>query len=317
MVEARLSDATEKVIVVEDQPAVVVGIPAFNEEKTIGRIVIESQKYASKVIVCDDGSTDLTGEIARRVGADVVRHERNLGYGAAIRSLFKRAEESGADILITLDGDGQHDPRQVARVMTPLIDDEADLVIGSRFVDGHLARTMPWYRRAGVKFITKLVDNNSKSGVKDGQSGFRAYNRRALEALDMAENGMGVSTEVLMNAQKQGLRICEVPITCSYGGDVKTSTHHPVKHGASVVMSIVKLIVEDRPLILMGIPGIVCLMTGVIFGVWMLQIYAVEREIVTNIALASLAFMMIGFFCLSTAITLYAISRLAQRTKRQ
>jgi len=305
---------SEDTVVFEGKPFVVVGVPAFNEEKTIAKVVVEAQRYADKVVVCDDGSTDLTAEIAERLGADVVRHERNLGYGAAIQCLFRRARELDADVLVTLDADGQHDPREIPNVVKPIVDGAADVVIGSRFVDERLAYTMPWYRRAGVKFITKLVNNSGKHGVKDTQSGFRAYNRKSLEKLTMLENGMGVSVEVLINARKQGLRIREVSATCDYGRGVENSARNPVKHGADVVMSIVKLVVEDKPLMLLGVPGLICLIAGVVFGVWMLQIYAAEHRIVTNIALASMAFVLVGFFALSTAITLYAISRLVKRT---
>jgi glycosyltransferase involved in cell wall biosynthesis len=132
---------------VKVKPFVVVGIPAFNEERTIAKVVLESQRFADKVVVCDDGSSDMTAEIAERLGADVARHERNLGYGAAIQSLFRRARE--------LDADGQHDPREVPNVVKPVL--EGNGVIGSRFVDERSTYTMPWYRRAGVKFITRLA----------------------------------------------------------------------------------------------------------------------------------------------------------------
>jgi glycosyltransferase involved in cell wall biosynthesis len=295
-------------------PRIVVGVPAFNEEKTIAKVVLLSQKYADKVVVCDDGGTDLTGEIARELGADVVRHEKNLGYGAAIQTLFKRARELDADVLVTLDGDGQHDPRDIPNVVKPITSGAADIAVGSRFIDEHLTSIMPWYRRAGVKFISRLVDSNTKQGVGDAQSGFRAYSVKCLDKLVVAENGMGASVEILMSARKNGLRIQEVPATCYYGGDLKKHVHNPVRHGVSVVMSIVKLVVEDRPLVFMGIPGVLSLMIGAFFGVWMLQIYSAQRHIVTNMALASLAFVLIGFFLLSTSITLYAIARLAQRT---
>ena len=289
------------------------GIPAFNEEKTIAKVVLLSQKYADKVVVCDDGGTDLTGEIARELGADVVRHEKNLGYGAALQTLFRRAQELDADILVTLDGDGQHDPRDISNVVEPVRSGEADIAVGSRFIHEHLTSVMPWYRRAGIRFISRLVNNNKQS-VGDAQSGFRAYSVKCLDKLVVAENGMGASVEVLMSARKNGLRIQEVPATCYYGGDLKKHVHNPVKHGVSVVMSIVKLVVEDRPLVFMGIPGILSLIIGALFGVWLLQIYGAEHHIVTNIALASLTFVLIGFFLLSTSITLYAIARLAQRT---
>jgi glycosyltransferase involved in cell wall biosynthesis len=299
---------------VSGKPFVVVGIPAFNEEKTVGKVVLQSQKYADKVVVCDDGCSDLTGEIARRLGAEVVRHEKNLGYGAAIQTLFKRAREMGADVLVTLDADGQHDPNEIPNVVQPVIEGEADITVGSRFVDKRLAAIMPWYRRAGIKFISKLVDNKTGQGVADAQSGFRAYNGKCLDKLAVAENGMGASVEILISSRKQGLRIQEVPASCDYGAGLAKHVHNPVRHGTSVLMSIVKLVVEDRPLLFLGIPGMLCLAAGTFFGVWMLQLYGAEHRIVTNIALASVAFVLIGFFMLSTAITLYAISRLAEKT---
>lgn len=311
LVEAKSS---EVVSFAEAKPFIVVGVPAFKEEKTIARVVLEAQKYADEVVVCDDGSNDLTAEIAERLGADVVRHKRNLGYGAAIQSLFRRAKELGADVLVTLDADGQHDPREVPLIVEPIVEDEADIVIGSRLVDERLAYMMPWYRRAGVRFITRLVNNTTKHGVKDAQSGFRAYNRKSIETLSMLEDGMGVSVEILINARKQGLRIREVSATCNYGEGVENPTRNPIRHGVGIVMSIVKLVVEDKPLMLLGVPGMICLIAGAVFGVWMMQIYVAEHGIITNIALASIALILIGFFALSTAITLYAISRLAKKT---
>jgi len=299
------------------RPLVVVGIPAFNEEKTIGRVVLEAQKYADRVVVCDDGSVDFTGEIAERLGAEVVRHERNLGYGAAIQTLFRRARQLNADVLVTLDADGQHDPREIPKVAKPIVDGAADVVIGSRFVDGRLARSMPWYRRAGVKFITRLLNNSAKHGVNDAQSGFRAYSRKSLGTLKVFEDGMGVSVEILINAKKHGLKVCEVSCSCDYGEGVETSTRNPLRHGVDVVMSIVRLVVEERPLTVLGIPGMTFLFVGAVFGVWMLQIYASEHHIVTNVALASITFILLGFFLLSTAITLYAIGRLAKKTSSE
>jgi hypothetical protein len=307
-----------EVVVSGTKPFVVAGIPAFDEEKTIARVVLGAQKYADKVVVCDDGSSDLTGDIAERLGADVVRHERNLGYGAAVQSLFKRARELDADILVTLDGDGQHDPAEVPGVAKPIVDGRADIVVGSRFIGGRSPDAMHWYRRIGVRVITRLTNGGaSRHGVQDAQSGFRAYNRRSLDGLVMLEDGMGVSSEILMNARKLGLKVLEVPCSCSYDNGARTSTRNPVRHGVDVVASIVRLVVEDRPLTMLGIPGILCLIVGALFGVWMLQLYAEQGRIVTNVALASIGFLMIGFFCLSTAITLYAISRLSKKTNNK
>ena len=296
------------------KPFVVVGTPAFNEATTIAQVVLEAQKYANVVVVCDDGSNDMTGAIAKRLGADVVRHRRNLGYGSSIKSLFKRACELDADVLVTLDADGQHDPEEIPNVVKPIVQGAADLVIGSRFINEYGTKEMPVYRRFGAKLITKLVNGSSKNGISDAQSGFRAYNRQALERLSPLEAGMGASVEILLKATKQDLKICEVPSSCKYcNGNVATSTKHPVTHGINVIMSIVRFIVEEKPLIVLGIPGLLCLFAGLGFGVWLLQLYATEHYIVTNIALASVAFILIGFFILSTAITLYAITRIAKK----
>ena len=302
----------DREIVDTKRPLVVVGIPAYNEERTIAKVVLQARKLGDVVVVCDDGSSDMTAEIVEGLGAVVVRHERNLGYGAAIQSLFKQAKKLNADVLVTIDGDGQHQAENVSGLLRLILDGSADIVTGSRFVgevpngNSHI----PLYRRLGIRAITKLVKSTSGVAVSDAQNGFRVYNKTALEKLALEENGMGVSVEILVKAREWGLRIAEAPVVCSYGDVERPSTHNSFKHGTSVVASLLRLVVEDRPLVFLGLPGVASLLTGVLFGVWMLQIYAAERQIVTNIALASIAFVLIGFFALSTAIMLYAISRL-------
>jgi glycosyltransferase involved in cell wall biosynthesis len=304
----------DEIAVAGAKPFVVVGIPAFNEATMIAQVVLEAQKYADAVVVCDDGSNDMTRAIAKRLGACVIRHRRNLGYGASIKSLFKRARELNADVLVTLDADGQHNPKEIPKVVKPIVQGMADLVIGSRFIDTNGTKEMPFYRRLGAQLITKLVNSSSKNGISDAQSGFRAYNCQALESLSPFEDGMGASVEILLKASKHNLKVCEVPSSCKYdNGDVANSTEHPLTHGISVIMSIVRFIVEEKPLTVLGIPGLLCLFASLGFGVWILQIYAIEHYIVTNIALASVAFVLIGFFLLSTAITLYAITRIAKK----
>lgn len=297
---------------------VVAGIPAYNEEKTIARVVLGAQRHAHVVIVCDDGSTDLTGEIAERLGAVVVRHERNAGYGAAMQSLFRRAWELKADVFVTLDGDGQHDPAEIPRLVKPIEDGVAEVVLGSRFMDKNGTSDMPMYRQFGVKVITKLANGSGKNGISDAQSGFRAYSKRAIEHLaSISENGMSASIELLRVVQKSDLKICEVPISCKYADTVgvKTSTENAAKHGLGLLMSLIKLVVEDRPLIFLGIPGIISLAVGALFGVWMMDLYVAEGRIVTNVALASIGFLLLGCFMASTAITLYAITRITKKMK--
>lgn len=308
-----MEERGEIIEVAKVKPLIVVGIPAFNEEKTIAKVILEAQRYADKVIVCDDGSNDLTAEIAGKLGAEVIHHKKNLGYGAAIQSLFKRARELDADVFVTLDGDGQHNPHEIPNIVKAVVEGDADIAIGSRFINESLAYGMPWYRRFGIKLITKLTNNSAKHSFKDAQSGFRAYSRRALEVLDLTENGMGISIEILLEAQKHGLKVREIAASCRYDRDLKPSTFNPFKHGTSVITSLIRRIVEERPLVYLGMPGILCLTVGATFGAWMLQIYAAEHHIVTNIALASIAFILIGLFAVFTAVTLYAIARLTQK----
>jgi hypothetical protein len=176
---------------------------------------------------------------------------------------------------------------------------------------------MPLYRRFGIKVLTKMTKGFEPKGVHtDAQCGFRAYNRKAIESLVLDEDGMGVSAEVLLKARALGLVVTEVPVEVNYKG-LETSTHNPLKHGLGVISTIIRLVVEERPLIYLGIPGIALLFLGMFFGLWTIQLYyiAVPHYIPTNVALASVAFTLIGIFCVFTAITLYAILRVRAHLK--
>jgi glycosyltransferase involved in cell wall biosynthesis len=299
------------------KPMIIALIPAFNEENSIAKVIVAANKHVNKVIVCDDGSTDLTAEIALSLKAEVIRHEANRGYGSAIRTLLKRAKELRADIVVTLDGDGQHDANQIPILVRAMYRTHADIVVGSRFLDqGKAKSNVPLYRRYGIKAITKLSELTSNQGLTDAQSGLRAYGRKALDGFTLSEDGMGLSIEILMEAKKRGFVIAEVPTTAQYDGLARTSTQAPLRHAMSVITSIVRLFTEDRPLMFLGLPGALSIFTGVAFGAWMLQIYAQEHRIVTNIALASMTFMLMGFFAMFTSITLYSMSRLLKKAAR-
>ena len=307
-----LTQVNDQVDLGKSKPLIVAGIPAFNEERTIAKLVLEAQKYVDVVLVCDDGSTDMTAEIAERMGADVIRHEKNLGYGAATKSLFTMARELNADILVTFDGDGQHDPNEIPYLIEPILKNKADIVLGSRFLDSK-KNSVPRYRYWGIRMISKLTGAASNHKLHDAQCGFRIYSRKAISELRLIENGMGASVELLIKAKKQGLTVTEVSTECKYEDLDKTSSQNPLSHAASVLMSIFRLVVEERPLQLLGGPGLIFLFSGIAFGVWMLKLFVEEQRIITNIALAATAFVIIGMFTLFTAITLYAISRQTQR----
>ena len=214
---------------------VIAAIPCYDEEPFVGDIVRRARAYVDQVIVVDDGSTDRTAEVAEAAGAVVVRHETNRGPGGAYRSCLAAAQDHEAAFLITLDGDGQHDPDELPRLLRPLLDGEADVVIGSRFLEPYeIAR----YRKFGIDVITFLYNVGSKEKVVDAQSCYRGYTRKALDSLYITEAGFGFSVELLVQARKAGLRIIEVPISCIYH-DASHSLN-PVLHGVGVALMVVK-----------------------------------------------------------------------------
>ncbi|NDF35764.1 MAG: glycosyltransferase family 2 protein, partial [Nitrosopumilaceae archaeon] len=256
---------------------IVIGIPAYNEEEKIAGIILKLKKITDKIIVCNDGSSDMTGEIAQNLGAIVVTHPKNMGYGAGIRSIFLKAKEIQADILVTFDADGQHRTEDIQAVIDPILGDKADIVIGSRFLEKN--EQMPEYRKLGIKVITKITNASMNDSLTDSQSGFRAYSKKVLNDIVPSDYGMGVSTEILIKASKKEFRIAEVPIVVSYEG--KTSTHHPVSHGVSVILSTIKYTSIEHPLKFYGIPALVFLIVGLSFVLWTIQNYADDGKIIT------------------------------------
>jgi len=282
----------------------VIGIPAYNEEKNIAVIIAKIMKEGFSVIVCNDGSADMTGIVAEKMGATVINHSKNLGYGAAIRSIFLKARELGCDALVTFDADGQHRIEDIFKVLEPLRKNQADMVIGSRFL-GKNDKNIPNYRKVGIKTLTKISNISTDLKITDSQSGFRAYNKKILEQIIPTESGMGVSIEILMKCSKSGFKILEVPIKVIYEGD--TSVHNPVSHGASVILSTMKFTAIEHPLKFYGIPGFLLLIVGLFFIVWTIQEFTNTRQIITNLALIGTGSTLLGVMLLITSIILYSL----------
>ncbi len=283
---------------------IIVGIPAFNEEKNIARILSKIKEITDTVIVCDDGSTDSTSKIANNHGALVINHEKNLGYGAAIRSIFLKAKEMSGDVLVTFDADGQHRIEDISKVARPIQDQKADIVIGSRFLSEDISE-VPEYRKFGIKIITKITNASIKENLTDSQSGFRAYSKKVLSDITPIENGMGVSTEILIKASTKDMKIAEVPIKVLYQG--KTSTHNPVSHGTSVVLSTVKFTSIEHPLKFYGIPGIIISSIGLFFIIWTLQEFSETGSFPPILALISIGSFLAGLVLLIAAILLHSL----------
>jgi len=291
---------------------ITIGIPAYNEEKNIASIIVKLKKIAQKIIVCDDGSTDLTGEIAQKLGATVIRHPKNLGYGSGIRSIFQKAKEIDSDILVTFDADGQHQVEDIKKVIEPILKNNADLVIGSRFLDNKTI-DVPEYRKIGIKLITKVTNSTLEEKITDSQSGFRAYNKDIITKLEPGDVGMGISTEILIKASSHGFKIAEVPINILYDGN--TSTHNPVSHGTSVLLSTIKYISIEHPLKFYGIPSLIFFVIGLSFTFFAVQYYTEIGRLNTNLTLIAAGTILIGVILIITTILLYSLVSVVREGK--
>ena len=290
---------------------ITVGIPAYNEEKNIAKIIVKLKKMVDQILVCDDGSTDSTCAIAESLGVTVIKHPKNLGYGSAIRSIFLKAREINAEILVTIDADGQHKIEDVKKVIKPIVDGQADISIGSRFLEE--GDNSPKYRKLGIKIITKVTNSSLSEKITDAQSGFRAYNNKVLQSLTPSDSGMGISTEILIKSSSLGFKITEVPTEIQYEGD--TSSQNPVSHGTEVLMSTLKYISIERPLRFYGIPSFIFFAIGFAFTFFSIQYYAEIGRLNTNLTLIAGGTLLIGVILIVTAILLYSLVSVVREGK--
>lgn len=284
-------------------PRIVIALPALNEARSIGTLVLKARQYGDEVIVLDDGSTDGTADVARLAGAAVIRHPENRGKGAAIQTIFREAAKNPPDVLVLLDADYQHDPDQIPDLIQPVLDG-GDIVIGSR---QGVKDSIPFYRRIGQKVLLVGTRTLSQTQVTDSESGYRAFSRKAVEQLDLRETGFAVETEMIMLAADKGLSIAEVPITVTYGGD--TSTLNPVRHGLGVLGKIVVMISERRPLFFFGLLGLVMLAAGLVFSVRTVQLFNANSILPVGTLMLGAVLLIIGILSVFTGLILNALTR--------
>ena len=291
---------------------VTIGIPAFNEEKNIAKMIVKLKKIYDEIIVCNDGSTDLTGEIAENLGVIVINHKQNLGYGAGINSIIKKSKEIDTDILVTFDADGQHKVEDVKKVIEPIKNGDADLVIGSRFLS-KTKEKIPEYRKIGINIITKVTNAGLKKKITDSQSGFRAYSKDLISKLDISDMGMGISTEILIKTNSLGFRIAEIPITILYEG--KTSTQNPISHGTSVLFSTIKYTSIEHPLKFYGIPSLIFFVIGLSFTYLATQYYAENGRLSTNLTIVAAGTTAIAVILLVASVLFYSLATIVEGNK--
>lgn len=212
-------------------------VPALNAERSIAKVVVDARKVLEPVLVIDDGSSDATGEVARAVGATVLRHEVNRGKGAAMKTGFAWALEQGYDGVITLDADGQHLPGEIAKFIAARANSNADLIIGGR---AHLFGGMLPRRRNANRFSAWCIAKCSGAPITDSQSGFRFYSAKLIRALKLRTNGFDMESEVIVLAGKRRFRIITIPIDLGFVDGIATSHYKPLKDTLRIAWTVAR-----------------------------------------------------------------------------
>jgi len=281
-------------------------IPAFNEEKIIFNLINKIKKFVDTVIVCDDGSQDNTAKLAKKAGAIVLQHEINYGKGKALKTLFEYVQKIKADVIITIDGDGQFLPEEIPKMIKPIIFEDADIVNGFRFDD---ETEMPKYRKIGNKMLDKITNLATELPFKDTQSGFRSYSKKAVDCIEFKTNGFGVDSEILVDASTKNLKIVEERVTVIYNTGHKTSTKSPLTHATEVVSTLIEIIALKYPLRWLGIPGVILTIIGIILTIQVLVTFNEMRYFSIPFTLGALGAIMLGVILLLMSVVLFSIMK--------
>jgi len=281
------------------KPFIIAGIPAHNEEKTIAKVILLTKQYVDEIIVVDDGSVDMTGEIAEALGAKVIRFSENLGKGAAVRAIIEYARKLKPDVLVLLDADLQHDPHEIPKLIEPILNGEADLVIGSRFLG---KSKIPLIRGIGLKVLTVLAKQGTN--ITDPLSGFRALSRKVYETLELSESGYGIEVDMLADAAKKGYKIKEVPIIIRYDTGTKTSKRSAPSQFGEILSAILRRTIYKRPLLYLGVPGFIFLVMGIALAVWLIEIFNRTRYFSIPLSFAAFFLIIVGMLMTMNALVI-------------
>lgn len=274
-------------------------IPAFNEEKTIARVVVSARRHADVVVVCDDGSSDMTADIAEALGVHVIRHLKNMGKGEALRDLVDQARTLDPTVVVTMDADSQHNPADILKVIEPVRKGEADVVIGVREMKTGSA---PRERIVGNKVLDSMTSAKAGGSLHDTQSGFRAYSAKALDNINFKQRGMAIESQTLIDAVNAGLRIAEVPVSVTYDGIPQK--RNPLEHLSEVVDYLLTRTIVDSPMLYLGLPGLIAILFGIGAGVQVLNVFASTRLLATGTALIAVALIIVGTIMVATSLIL-------------
>ena len=284
------------------QHKILVIIPAFNEARFIGSVVLQLLQHPVEVLVVDDGWIDDTAAIARAAGAEVLKLESNQGKGGALNAGLELAGERAPEAIVMIDADGQHLPNELVQVVRPILEGRADIAIGSRYLQN--TSNTPPHRKAGHKLLNFITGLLSGVQVTDSQSGYRAFSPRAYQALKFSSKGFSVESEMQFLASEHNLTVLDVPITIQYLDKEKRSAW---KQGASVLNGIITLASQYRPLLFFSLPGLLSLAAGVIWGIIVINRYIVYDQLAIGYAMICVLLCLLGMTLFSTGITLHAI----------
>jgi glycosyltransferase involved in cell wall biosynthesis len=302
-VEAKLHDLGRAAAT--DHKVVLVAIPAHNEDRFVGSLVLKLRDQGRLVLVVDDGSTDDTASVAEAAGAVVLRNPTNEGKTAAVQRAFAYARESGVDVLVLIDGDSQHDPRDVDGLIDPILNGDADMVVGSRFAG--IRSQIPRWRVAGQHALTLATNFGSGLRVSDSESGYRAFSKRAIVEMRFRGSGFAIEPETQFAAKARGWTVMEVPIRVHYELPLK---RNPIWHGFGQVDNILRLIAQHRPLLFFGAPGVVFLIAGLALGFNVVKIYEATTQLAIGYALITVLLVIVGMLSIFVGIMLHAITGL-------
>jgi glycosyltransferase involved in cell wall biosynthesis len=288
-------------------------IPAYNEELAIGSVVINTSGFVDHIIVVDDGSGDRTAEIAEKAGAQVIRHTENMGKGAALKTGFDAINKT--DIVVTIDSDGQHNPQEIPLLIKPIVDGEADIVNGSRYLDKQDNGT-PTYRRLGQTVLDGATNLSSGLNITDSQSGFRAFATYTIPAFRFTKTGFSIESEMLMDAAEKDFKIMEVQIGVSYDNNTNGSSIHtknPLSHGLGVLVKILQDMEFRRPLYYFTLPGLVLIIFGMITGLFYFGKYLDGQTTTLMPTIIAGLIGLGGIFIAFTGIILHSVSNMINR----
>ena len=293
-----------------DKPTLAV-IPCYNEEITIGSIVIRARRYVDRILVVDDGSSDDTARTARQAGAVVISHKKNKGKSSGIKTGFRYALDNGFDYVVTIDGDGQHNPDEIPALLENVVNNGNDISIGLRYGN---TTEMPKWRRVGKRVLDYATSFGNGGYVTDSQCGFRAFNKKAVQGLLPKLNGgrFNAESEELIKAHELGLKIVNTNVACKYK-NLDTSTKNPASHAFSVLKYIIWLVAERRPLLFISIPGFVLVITGLLMGIYTLQHYNQTGVFLILQAILISIFLILGALAVFIGLVLNVLPRIIER----